>query len=304
MPLKYSIAPARPFMRALATAAAAPSSLTASFMARKPSLPAFISGIIAFMPSLRRMVSSAARRCSCDNPPNCVLKMSIMSTSGIMFPLASKMSMLYAAIASLAFCVGPYNCVNIFLSAVPASVPLSPTLVKMARLAARSSTFCPAAAKAKLPCAKPSAKSPMSAALALAAAANRLATRVDSLASRLNALRTLAVSLAAVARSTSPAAARSSTPGMATSTSLTAMPALLNSNCASAASLALNTVSLPSLSACLLMAAICSVVAFVTCSITFIETSKSAALSSALLPSAIRGIVTATDQARPMACIR
>jgi hypothetical protein len=95
-----------------------------------------------------------------------------MSRNGSMFPDESRTLMPYCFIVADAASVGAISCIIAFLSAVPASLPVRPTFVSMARLVIRSSVCCPVALNAKPAAWKPCERSVIEAALAFAPAAS------------------------------------------------------------------------------------------------------------------------------------
>ena len=153
-----------------------------------------------------------------------------------MFPCASRTLMPYCAMVFAASLVGAISCSMAFLSAVPASLPVRPTFVSIAKLAIRSAVLCPVALNAKPACLKPSERSVMLAALAFAPAASWSAISVACSPERPKAFSAPETTCAAVAASVSAAAASCSVPLAASMVSVTLRPALESSSMAVAAS--------------------------------------------------------------------
>ena len=153
-----------------------------------------------------------------------------------MLPCASRTLMPYWAIVAAAASVGAMSCSMTFLSAVPASEPVRPTFVSIARLAIRSLVLCPVALNAKPACLKPSERSVMLAALAFAPAANWSAISVACSPERPKAFSAPLTTCAAVAASVSAAAASCNVPLAASMVSVTLRPAFDSSSIAVAAS--------------------------------------------------------------------
>ena len=181
-----------------------------------------------------------------------------------MLPCASRTLMPYWAMVFAAASVGAMSCNMAFLSAVPASEPVRPTFVSMARPEIRSAVLCPVALNAKPACLKPSERSVMLAALAFAPAASWSAISVACSPERPKAFSAPLTTCAAVAASVSAAAASCSVPLAASMVSLTLRPALDSSSIAVAASDAEapgSVMSLPSATASVRICSICAVVA-------------------------------------------
>ena len=246
------MAPLNPSIFAAAISSAAPATITFAFIASKPSTPASSSGSSAFMPSPCRMVFSAISRWAADSPPSLSSSTPIISRKGNMLPCASRTLMPYWFMVLAAASVGAMSCSIAFLSAVPASLPVKPTFVSMARPEIRSAVLWPVALNAKPACLKPSERSVMLAALAFAPAASWSAISVACSPERPKAFSAPLTTCAAVAASVSAAAASCSVPLAASIVSLTLRPAFDSSSIAVAASEADapgSVISLPSATA-------------------------------------------------------
>ena len=299
-PLSCSSAPAVPFMAASAIFCPAPCSLVLSMRSVIPLTPSLRRMLAARDASLPKMVCIAALRSSTDSPLNPVCNSDAIPVNGFMFPCASKKSSPSWLISFAASSDFGFRFVSIVLNDVPASDPDSPALLNAASAAVVSCTVSPDEAAAWPAIARPCARSSTSAADAFAAPARASVTSPARLAFRLNVFIAAMVMVAASAISICPAAARViaawTPPALICAV---VIPPLASSSIASAASPALNTVSLPSCFARFRSSVILVAGAPVAAWSRFMLLEKSASALTAATPSAARGTVTPRDKALP-----